>query len=287
MTQGLRKFLIVCGIVISVGLLLSLIGWILGGIRGLIGVEDKVSWISFGGHGEEARTMKVEPFSSIDLDCDMGSVELIRSDNFSVELNYDKKIGAPEVEVEGGTLAVTSQAHRDWWFDLSIFKGRDYADTKVKIYYPEGTVFKNVQLENDMGDLNLKGIQAENVDVASNCGDVKLDGVIADSLRIDCDMGSTDARNIQTKGVDVEANMGNVKLAGALGGITKISCDMGECVLETELDKKSYSIHTDIDMGDCSIDGQDVGSAHTIVNDAAENKIEVESNAGDVEINFR
>lgn len=287
MTRGMRKFLIVCGIVISVGLLLSLVGWILGGMKGLAGVEDKVSWISFGGHGAEARSMEVEPFSSIDLDCDMGSVELIQSDSFSVEMSYDKKVGAPEVAVEGETLDITSQWHKGWWLNFNVFKGRDYADTKVKIYYPKGTVFKNVQLENDMGDINLKGVQAEAINVVSNCGDVKLDGIEVDSLRMECDMGDMDAQNIQTKGVDVEANMGNIKLTGALGGTTKVSCDMGECVLETKLDKKSYSIHTDIDMGECSINGQNVGSAHTIVNDTAENNINVESNAGDVEINFR
>lgn len=287
MTRGLRKFLIVCGIVISVGLLLSLIGWILGGIKGLAGVEDKVSWISFGGHGEEARTMKVEPFSAIDLDCDMGSVELIQSDSFSVEMSYDKKIGAPEVAVEGESLDITTQRHRGWWLNFNVFKGRDYADTKIKIYYPKGTVFKNIRLVNDMGDIDLKGVQAETVDVASDCGDVTLDGLTADFLSLDCDMGDMEARNIQTKGLDAQISTGDIRLAGALGGNTKVSCDMGECVLETELDKKSYSIHTDIDMGDCSIDGQDVGSVHTIVNDAAENKIEVEADTGNVEINFR
>lgn len=287
MTRGMRKFLVVCGIVISVGLLLSMVGWILGGIKGLAGVEDKVSWISFGGHGEEMRTMKLEPFSSIDLDCDMGSVELIQSDSFFMEMNYDKKIGAPEVEVEGETLEITSQRHRGWWLDFNVFRGKDYADTKMKIYYPKGTVFQNIRLENDMGDIELKGLQAEMVDVASACGDVTLDGLTADSLSLDCDMGDIEARGLQTKGVDAEINMGNVELAGTLAGTTKISCDMGDCTLETELDKKSYSIHTDIDMGDCSINGQDVGSTHMIVNDAAENKIEVESNTGNVEINFR
>lgn len=287
MKQGMRRFLMICGIVVSVGMLLSLTGWLLGGVKGLSGVEDKVRWVSFGGGGLEFRDFAVEDFSAVDVECDMGDVEFIEGEKFIVETSYEKKLEAPGVEVKNGTLYVTPQKNRRWWFDLGIFGKPSYEDTTIKIYYPKGTVFKNVKVETNMGDAKLSGLQAERVDIVSDYGDLELNGLTADFLRLEASMGNAAGREMQTKGADIQCDMGEVELAGAFAGTTKIRCDMGSCELDTHLDKNSYAIHTEVDMGECTIDGEEVGDTHTVVNAEAKNKLNVESDSGDIEINFR
>ncbi len=325
MTRGMKRFLTICGIVICVGLGLTLTGWLLGGTKELSGVEDKVPWISFGGYDQEFRTLDVKPFSSIDLECDMGSMEFIEDEKFAVEMRYDKKQGVPQVEVKNDTLVVRYQKSKNWFLNFDLFNNRDYPETGIKIHYPKGTAFQDLRLENDMGDavlkdietgtltisadagdvrlkritapggiyldvdmgdVNLKDIQTGTLDINADSGDAEMERIAADLLKLEMDMGSVDGTDMRTKGTDIQMNMGDVSLAGTLAGTTKVSADMGSCTLQTDLSKDSYSIQTEIDLGECSIDGKDVGSSHTVVKDQAKNKIKVEADDGDVEIDF-
>ncbi len=327
MKRGMKRFLTICGIVICAGIGLSLTGWLLGGTEGLSDVEEKMPWISFGGQGQEVRTLDVDAFSSIDLEGDMDNVTFVEDETFAVEMHYDKKLGAPMVKVKDGTLVIKSQSKKNWWLDFNIFAKRSYAEMEINIHYPKETAFHDIHLANDIGDTNLKGIEMENLtinadagdvaleqitasgdicldmdlgdadlkdiqtdtlEISGDSGDVSMERVAADHLKLDMDLGSVDGRDMRTKGADIQMDSGDLQLAGTLAGTTKVIADMGDCTLKTDLGKDTYrTVAVMLDLGDCSIDGKDVGSSYTVVNDRAKNQIVVEANDGDVDIDFR
>lgn len=188
MSRGMKTFIMVCGIVIGTGILLSLAGWIFGGINGLSGVEDRISWISFGGGEEENRTVNLEKFRSIDIECDTADVEFIESDKFAAELTYDKKSGQPSAVVRNDTLTVVDSGKRHRWFSFDIF-GRDYIKTAITIYYPKNTTFQKVNIQNDMGAVELGDLTAKNVDVQVDAGYLEMNSIRADQLKVNVDMG--------------------------------------------------------------------------------------------------
>ncbi|MCQ4636153.1 hypothetical protein NE619_05390 [Anaerovorax odorimutans] len=112
MNKRMKMFLTICGIVVGTGLILSIVGAALGGIGSLSRVEDRVPWISLTyGQGENQR-IAAESFSSIDVDADLGQVELMEGQQFAVEVSYEKRAGVPKVSVENGILNVRPADHR-------------------------------------------------------------------------------------------------------------------------------------------------------------------------------
>ncbi len=288
MSKGMKTFIMVCGIVIGAGILLGIAGAVLGGLNGLSGVEERVPWISFGGSGEEvSRSLELESFRDIDLKCDMEEVEFIESDKFAAELSYDKKLGEPGLSVNNGTLNVSpGKTRRQDWFKMNIF-GRDYVETKVKIYYPKNTAFDKVEVENDMGAVQLKGLTAKTLDIQIDSGDLEMDRVRADKMKLNIDMGNADGTRMNVKGADIQIDTGCAELFGSFAGRTNINCDMGDCILTTELPKESYAIDVESDMGGCTIDGKEIYESYAMDNARAKNKMAIIVDSGDVEINFQ
>lgn len=285
MSRGMKIFIMVCGIVIGTGILLSLAGWIFGGIRGLSGVEDRVHWISFGGGDEENRTVDLEKFRSIDLECDTADVEFIEGDKFAAELTYDKKSGQPKMAVKNQTLTIVDSGRSSKWFHFDIF-GRDYVKTRITIYYPKNTTFNKVNVQNDMGAVELEGITAKDINIQVDTGYLEMNSIRADKLKVNVDMGGAEGSDLIVKGAELSVDAGSLELSGQFTGTTKLNCDLGSIVLTTDLPRESYSIEADCDLGDCTVDGRSVGENYISENADAKNKMTVEVDSGSAEINF-
>ena len=286
MSKRMKTFLMVCGIVVGAGLLLSIAGAALGGIRGLASVEERVPWISLTGGQQEHQNGATEAFSSINVDSDLGRVEFVQGQTFAVETSYDKAMGAPRVSVENGILNVKPSGKKIRWFNLNLFNLGDHKDTVIKIYYPQGTAFDRVEIDSDIGDVKLNDLSAKTLHIESDAGDVTMNGIIAGELDLRADMGSIQGASIKSSSASIKLNAGDMNLSGEFAGMTKIDGDMGDCTLTTYLPQDSYSIKTQTDLGDCSINGKSVGSTYLAENPAAANHIETNCDTGDTEINF-
>lgn len=287
MKKSMRTFLTICGIVIGVGLILGIAGLALGGIQGLPGVEARVPWISFGsGHGIEEQSVDVEPFESIDLESDMAEVQLIEGNKFAVEMSYDKEDSAPQVEVKNGTLFITPGPDRHTWVNFDLFGSRE--ETRLKIYYPKGTNFTVVKIQNDMGTVTAADLTAKTIELSTDTGDMELDRITADYMDLDVDMGSIKGKQIKTrKGADADIDTGSLELSGRLAGTINVICDMGNCRLATNLPKNDYSLEVENDMGECTIDGQKLEGNYPNLKEGALNHFKLELDTGNAEIRFR
>lgn len=286
MKKSMRVFLTICGIVICVGLILGIAGLALGGIQGLAGVEARVPWISFGGGEVQEQSVKVEDFSSIDLESDFADVEFIEGKSFAVEMSYNKKYDVPKVEVKNGTLVITPGSGNYTWFSFDPF-GVD-TEPKLRIYYPKGTDFQQIKLQNDMGNVTISNINAEKMEFSTSSGSLNMDNITVDYMKLDMDMGTVQGRRISTgKGADAQIDTGSLDLSGSLAGTIKVGCDMGKCLLTTDLPRETYSIEVENDMGDCAIDGKEVGGTYSEIKNKSNNYFGLDIDTGSAEINFR
>lgn len=287
MSKQMKTFLMICGVVVGVGLILSIVGAALGGIRGLTSVEERVPWIGLTGGQQERQSGTTEAFSSINADADLGRIEFIEGQAFAVETSYDRSMGAPRVSVENGVLDVKPSGKRIRWFNLNLFNLGDTQNTVIKIYYPKGTVFDRVEADSDMGEVKLNDLSAKTLHITAGTGDVIMDRVTAGQLELEADMGSIKGSNMNVSAASMKVGTGELILSGAFAGTTKIECDMGDCTLTTSLPQNTYGIKTETDMGDCSINGKLVGNTYLVENPSAANQIEVNCSTGDTKINFQ
>ncbi len=288
MSKGMRIFVLVCGILVGTGIILGILGAVLGGIKGLSQIEENVPWISFGGSGvKETQTVSTGDFSAVNVDCDLAEVQLVEGKQFGVELEYDKKANRPAVSVENGVLTVESFYKRGRWFNFNLFSIGSHVDTVIRIVYPKDSSFEAVELNADAGDIGINSLTAKRVTLEVDAGNVSIRKLNTDYLKIDADMGDVAARSVKTNGIDISMDMGAVDLEGALGGKTKITCNMGDCSLTTGLPKNSYSVNSNVDLGSCTIDGQEAGSSYINTNEGAKNYLNLNCDAGDLDIRFQ
>lgn len=288
MDKKMKTFLMVCGIIVGAGLILSMIGIALGGVRGLAVIDSRVPWIDLGSSGQQKEeTLTSEKFSSIDVEADYGSLEFIASDRYAVEAKYNSKYGAPEVRVSNGILQIKDNKKIQVGISLPFIGGeRSYNGTDIKIYYPKETIFDRVDIDNDVSELILRDLKAKTIDVAADSGDVTIQNAETDNLILSADIGDIRGTGIKAAGTEVEVSTGEVYLEGTFAGKTTINCDIGDCTLTTTLPKEAYSLKTESDLGSCTIDGMEVGGAHEVQNLQAANSIHAQCDTGEVNLNF-
>ncbi len=84
----------------------------------------------------------------------------------------------------------------------------------------------------------------------------------------------------------IESNAGDIDVSGRLAGDTEIISDFGEVNVRTELEKKDYTFEIKSDVGSVKIDNEKEGS--TIETEpSAENHMKINTNVGDIEVEFK
>jgi len=283
MTKAMKWFLIICSIVIGTGLALSILGFALGGTKGFDRIEERTKWIDLGASGSyKSLSNTYDSFTSMDIECDFGKVELIEGNEYKVEITYPKR-NEPTARVEKDTLVVKCKMDRKRWLNLGFLRGWNQSKASLKIYYPKDTEFDSVKVQNDLGDLKINSLRAKTLNVGLDLGSITLDQVEADLLIANLDAGDMKAKNLTTKGMDAELNLGSMNIQGAIYGRTNATLDLGDCTITTSVPKNQYTIMTSIDLGSCQIDGN---SSSSLENSNAENRMELNCDMGSIEVNF-
>ncbi|MEG2200366.1 MAG: DUF4097 family beta strand repeat-containing protein, partial [Anaerovorax sp.] len=288
-----KNIAIVAGILVGIGIILTLVGGLNGGF-----------WDS----GQAVnKHVSVEKFKNIKVDVDVFSVKVVQGDGYQVDYSYTDKKEKPRIHVEGDTLIVDSQKGQHF-FNFDLIGGlnllKNHHRQEVVITYPRHVKLGNVTLAQDLGDCNIEGGSFDLLDVTLDMGDLALSSVFMDKFHLnmskgDCtissvkankgkinmDMGNFTATAFMAKGLDILLSAGDLDLQGTFQGTNNLETDMGEINVDTDLPKSRYSYHFAVDMGDVTIDGNSAKS-QSVVNINAPNQLNLTSGVGDSNVNF-
>ncbi len=206
---------------------------------------------SFGPKGELAvADFEKQDVTKVNLDMDIGDVKLKYGPTFQVEYYYPKKF-APKVELDNGVLNI-SQSQRNWNFNGNFF-GQNEKNYEMTITIPKGSDLSDLDIDLDLGDLELEGL-------------------VADTLTINNELGDVNIRNCQGKNIDITAKLGNVDLTNSVYPTVIVNADLGDVNLDGDFD----SIDAHVDLGDLDI------STDKPTDDV---KIKAACELGDIEVN--
>ena len=148
-------------------------------------------------------------------------------------------------------------------FDLFDWNGKKNENTYINIYYPKEMDFESLNLDLDMGSLNV-----------SECN--------FDSISAKLDMGSFTAKDCYLGKIDIDLDMGSLELYNV--SLTKLDAnlDMGSAEITLLQDgENDYGYDLKVDMGSIEINGEDEGSKYKVDGD---NEIIIDCDMGDIEI---
>ena len=264
------KFFVICAVVFTLGLVLTIGGCAAGGAAGIREAVD--GRLQDNGSAETGMIEGDYEFSSIEASGDADFV-FVGSKYYSGILDdkditgseaktgkvitvYEKGHAAPEIKTEDGKLIINADVDNEVHFS-ELFE-------PTVIVFCDDKELESVSVKSSACDLEMKGVSFRNANIEMNAGDVELTDIISGGLRVVTDAGDTN-------------------IAGVLRGITDVDSDAGSIEINVFTGIRGYTMELHADAGDIKV-GADEIDGNDFKQEGGADVIKVKTDAGDIEI---
>lgn len=218
-------------------------------------------------------------FDKINIKTDASDIKIKKSNDSNIKvLIYSEEEKRKNINVTDNTsLDINLEAKKG--FNFFLF---NYINSKIEIYIPSD-YNKSIRIENNYGDIETSDFIDANMDIISDCGDVKIDA--GNSIKIRNSYGDTIVKNANS--IDVSNDCGDIDVGSAKSAILKN--DYGD------IDIKHVYEYIDIEdnCGDINIDNVILKKNSSIKNDMGDIEIknirniyiDAKTSLGDVSVN--
>lgn len=292
MSKGLKRFFIICAIVVGAGILFSLAGFLTGGLNFLDKMSERYTWLR-AGHAdmEYINISDAGEFDSISVKGGIDVTVAGSTETGSRGIRYDRNVGVPEYSVKGGVLTVDASKLNDGVvvnlssdddtpeIVISVPDERmkkldvtsDYGDVDVSrvtleemsITTEDGDIdlhdvdCSSMTLASDYGDIDLEKVTSDKITASTQDGDIDMNNVTCGSTVLTSGYGNIEGENIKSSGLSVKSQQGDVDLQGEFSGTTDVYLACGDVELRTSMARDLYTIDAQAKSGEIGI-----GSGH-------------------------
>ncbi|HWT74064.1 MAG TPA: DUF4097 family beta strand repeat-containing protein [Mobilitalea sp.] len=186
----------------------------------------------------------VDSITSIVIHTGMAKVELIESDNYSVDINYLYWEEEPEYTLEDGKL----------YFDDSNAFPDSYSinfnlHNTIKIYLPKNAALQDLAITNSSGDVSVAGFVADDMEATVSYGDFTMKNAAAANADITLSSGTSKISDFQT---------GKLDFTNSYGDATFTNINTGDALLSSNVAYDRLKIT--MSSGDVKISGLNTAS---------------------------
>ena len=257
MKKSSKYLLIIGGILSAVGVVTMGISIVAGASTGVViggnGIQVAETKVMDMGKEETIQDQKVlESFESLYVDAGVSEIRLVPSDHYGMEYQLNRSDGELSCEVKDGALHVTQGSNGGIHFNLDLFGWMNRQKTYLAIYYPEGTQFNTVQVENSLGELTVKDIKAKTADFSLDLGYGVYENIEAEKLTIHHDSGSLNISNGTVGSLEIQCELGEAQLSGITANQMNFQGDLGSLSIGSSLLRQS---EISCSMGEVDIQG--------------------------------
>lgn len=298
MSSG-KKFMAVCGVMIAIGVVFTVTGFVMGGrVTGIsfdsngVQVHTPQNAYSSGGTGSynyEKKTEDLSRFKEIQIDVDYADVKIEVSDHYGISYNMEKR-GNFSYEVTGKKLVAKQDMSGNVVNGnlVSIGSIGGYQQEYVTVYIPAGSEFSRVEIENTSGDVTLSEFYAEELSLIADYGDVTMTNVGSENADITLNSGELDITDYEGDEFSVTADYGDVSIENAKVSAANLTLNSGELDLISVscTDLKIESDYGDVDTRDVTTASAvlDLNSGSADLENFAADNIKVTVDYGDADI---
>ncbi len=187
--------------------------------------------------------------TKLDVNVDLGSVEIISGDNFSVSYNYPEKF-VPNIRVKNEKLTIEEKN------DTPRF-GKNDSTYCITITIPEEIKITDCNVEAAIGEINITDVDMKKMEVSADIGTIDLKNVKGNALDVEANMGEIDLKSCSFNNVNAKADMGDITLDGDFN-IIEAFCDMGDIDITTEKPTNEISVKAECELGDAEVNGVEI-----------------------------
>lgn len=238
------------------------------------------------GGTDNLETTFEEEIKRIELDLDIANVVVKPNDQEWVSVSMENGLKKHySEELDGDKLIVT--------YDVN---GKNYKNAPdIVVYVPKDLILEELQIEADLGNVEVCEFAqgCEKVDITAKMGNIEVrDSIIEEKCKLKANMGNAQMTNVTCHDAEAHAAMGAVSFEGVVKGDLRLTADMGKASATVDGDESDYNLYLYADMGQIHCNGKAHHSEHhnskyECENAGAIGDIYLESDMGEVELNFR
>lgn len=286
-----RACLIFSGVVISIGLVLTIIGGVLGAGTTFADMVRNGSF-SFGfGNNYSINSNKnlysfYDEFTDVnELSIDLKYAELIIdiADGDSYLVKADNVIEGYTSVNEDGKLVIKDNIRDNWRIGIS----KNYHPT-IYLSIPKNVSLDKVKIEVGAGSVNAYNIMSDKLSIELGAGKFEGDIISSKNAEIRVGAGSLVIDRFSTDTIKMDCGTGRLELNGSVNGNADLECGLGNITLSLTNRENDFNYDIDCGIGNVLIGNQSIGGIATkrTIDNNANNNMDIKCGVGSIELNF-
>lgn len=167
--------------------------------------------------GEEKAVSKksinqtLESFSSIKMNITVMDLTIEEGPEFKLECYFNREYLKPSFSVKYDTLEITQPKHRAHGINIGSHSCR------MVISIPSGTDLSSIIIDSNVGDIKLRDLAAEDIDLNVNVGEISVHRVVFDNVTCKTNVGEVNIRqteSLEDYNINLSADIGEVSVDG-------------------------------------------------------------------------
>ena len=296
MSKGMKKFLLICAIIFAAGCVISITGFVTGGISGLSRISDRYKW--FVAPSDEVKTVYLDTsdvkktssgqlFDRIKIEGD-ADVTICSGDTAKTRSTSGKNVKAPEMYIDKGVLYIKYKAEdrgvinlsgKDTYPGVEVFCGSDWTLKSIDIdgsggdYSISDVKVSDISADCGSGDFDMRAVHFDKTDIKAGSGETAIESSKGSSLKLKRGSGDIMLKDIDVADSDISTDSGEVDIEGISSRYLKAVTGCGDCSIQGVL-KGTTDVSTK--SGDVDIETEFSRDAYELVTDVRSGEISID-----------
>jgi hypothetical protein len=286
-----RACLIFSGVVIAIGLVLTIIGGCLGAGSAFAKMVGNGAF-SFNWDSDHSTidikdlTDVNEEFTDIkklDIDLKYGSLKVEKTDGNTCKVVAESVVKGFSCKEKDGTLIIEDNISNAINFGFD-----DDYDPTITLYIPQGSSYEDVDIDVGAGYVNASDINTKDLSIDIGAGEFEGNKINAKDAKLSVGAGHLLIEEFVTDTVKLDCGTGKMEVYGNVQSDSNIDCGIGDIVLSVANAESSYDYDIDCGIGNVSVGDNSFGGIATekTIDNNSGNEMKIDCGVGNVEVIF-
>jgi len=226
---------------------------------------------------------QVDEFENIDLRLSVIDVTIEEGDDFRVAYMIEEDL-KPEIEVKDGTLYVNGRKSNKFEISVSLgFENMGDDINTMKITVPKGTKINKGELHTSTGDINITGLDFNDLSIYGCTSGISLENEKIDDLLVDVSTGEVNLDNIKAEKMSIKTSTGDIIMDKMDIDTGDVHSSTGEINGRFVNELEDYALDISSSTGDITVNDTEAEKHYS---SKGKNNFSFSTSTGDITLKF-
>lgn len=230
---------------ILVGVILSAIGLLAGGRISSISLNKEGIKVYNGNRSKNIvkESFNLDKFNKIDISSysNLSYIQIVKGEDYKLDFQHDEE-DKINYSVKDGVLTINDSLKEDKAIHIGFYYNN--SEQGIKLYVPEDCNLDELKIYTSSSDVKITEVDCKNIDINNEYGDVELSNISCEDVVLKLESGDLNLTSIESKKISFENEYGSVNFKDVNGEELSCVMDSGDFNGENLNISKNYNIES-------------------------------------------